>query len=95
MNYRNPALLRLAKDMPCMMCGMDDGTVVWAHANSQRYGKGTGIKCHDCFGAPMCMQCHAIYDSSGLPRAVKEENFRLCMERAWLYMWEHGLIKVA
>ncbi len=44
MNYRNPKLLKLADGAPCMMCSMQDGTVVSAHSNQLRDGKGTGIK---------------------------------------------------
>ena len=46
-NYRNPKLLKLADGAPCMMCSIQDGTVVSAHSNQLRDGKGTGIKGHD------------------------------------------------
>ena len=57
-NYRNPKLLKLADGAPCMMCSMQDGTVVSAHSNQLRDGKGTGIKGHDYRIAFLCHQCH-------------------------------------
>ena len=54
MNYRNPKLLKLADGAPCMMCSMQDGTVVSAHSNQLRDGKGTGIKGHDYRIAFLC-----------------------------------------
>ena len=62
-NYRNPKILKLAKDAPCMMCAMQDGTVVAAHSNQLRDGKGTGIKSHDYRIAFLCNQCHHMIDN--------------------------------
>ena len=44
MNYRNPKLLKLAKDAPCVLCGSNDGTVVACHSNQLRDKKGTELK---------------------------------------------------
>ena len=63
MNYRNPKLLKLAKDAPCMMCSILDGTIVAAHSNQLRDGKGTGIKAHDHRIAFLCHQCHHMIDN--------------------------------
>jgi hypothetical protein len=63
-NYRNKKLTQSAKHEACVNCGADDGTIVWAHSNNSRHGKGMGIKAHDLFGAYLCHQCHADYDSA-------------------------------
>jgi len=62
-NYRNPKLLKLADGAPCMMCSIQDGTVVSAHSNQLRDGKGTGIKGHDYRIAFLCHQCHHMIDN--------------------------------
>jgi len=63
-NYRNPKLLKLAKDAPCMNCGIMDGTIVAAHSNQLRDGKGTGIKSHDFRCSFLCSMCHARIDKA-------------------------------
>lgn len=60
--YRNKKLRDSAKHESCVSCGKNDGTIVWAHSNTQRHGKGTGIKAHDIFGCYLCHNCHADYD---------------------------------
>lgn len=62
MNYRNKKLTQSAKNERCVSCGADDSTIVWAHSNSQKHGKGMGIKAHDIFGAYLCLFCHDMYD---------------------------------
>lgn len=54
-----------AKDQSCIKCGTQDGTVVRAHycgMYQQRFGKGTGTKGHDLFGAHLCHRCHTAFD---------------------------------
>ena len=60
--YRNPKLLRAVIDAPCMHCGISDGTVVAAHSNQLRDGKGRGIKAHDYRIAALCYKCHHELD---------------------------------
>ncbi|QKQ51100.1 DUF1364 family protein [Achromobacter denitrificans] len=50
--YRNPALLALAKGMPCKIrvpgvCCGDRQTVVACHSNQSRHGKAGWLKAHD------------------------------------------------
>lgn len=63
MNYRNKKLTQSAKHESCVSCGANDGTIVWAHSNLSRHGKGMGMKAHDLFGAYLCNNCHQKYDS--------------------------------
>ena len=63
MNYRNKKLLEIVREAPCMMCSIQDGTVVAAHSNQLRDGKGTGIKSQDFRIAALCHQCHHMIDN--------------------------------
>lgn len=92
MIYRNARILQLAKESPCQCCGNDDGTVVAAHSNQQRDGKGTGIKAQDYRIAYLCMRCHAYVDSD--PKATRAEKVELWEEAhrktiGWLFMNDH------
>lgn len=74
MNYRNKRILDEAQHHACQSCGSDDDTVVAAHSNQQRHGKGMGIKAHDCFVAYLCAACHYWLDqSSGPSKALRAD----------------------
>jgi hypothetical protein len=60
--YRNPKLLKSIIEAPCMHCGISDGTVVAAHSNQLRDGKGRGLKAHDYRIAALCYTCHHELD---------------------------------
>ena len=72
MNYRDARLLRAVRDAPCMMCGIQDGTVVAAHSNQLRDGKGRSIKAHDYRIAALCFRCHGEIDQGA--KMTKEER---------------------
>jgi hypothetical protein len=104
---RNRKLLDLAKDKPCLNCGLRDGSTVAAHSNALNDGKGRSIKAHDCFHAWLCFRCHAWLDQGGgageldptglfePTREGKREMFLRAMQRTWLALWEGRLIRVA
>lgn len=47
----------------CFGCGEpNDGSVVAAHSNQQRDGKGMSMKAHDYRIAYMCFRCHSELD---------------------------------
>lgn len=71
--YRNDKLLRAVRDAPCMTCGIRDGTVVAAHSNQLRDGKGRSIKAHDYRIAALCFRCHMELDQGS--KLSKEERF--------------------
>lgn len=50
-------------------------TVVPAHSNQARHGKGRGIKAHDEFTVPACFHCHAELDQG--KRFTREEKFAM------------------
>jgi hypothetical protein len=60
--YRSDKLLRALRDSPCQQCGREDGTVVAAHSNQMRDGKGRGLKAHDYRIAALCFTCHSEID---------------------------------
>ena len=60
--YRSDKLLRALRNSPCQQCGREDGTVVAAHSNQMRDGKGRGLKAHDYRIAALCFTCHAEID---------------------------------
>jgi hypothetical protein len=55
-------LLEVVRQSPCQHCGAQDGTVVAAHSNQLRDGKGRGLKAHDYRIAALCFTCHAELD---------------------------------
>jgi hypothetical protein len=55
----------------CTASGCDDGTVVPAHSNQSRHGKGAGIKANHRFTVPGCFSCHAWIDQGPAPRQTK------------------------
>lgn len=72
MNYRNTRLTDAVRELPCQQCGIQDGTVVAAHSNQLRDGKGRGIKAHDFRIAALCYRCHADLDQGS--KMSKEER---------------------
>lgn len=96
MNYRNPKLLKLADGAPCMMCAMQDGTVVAAHSNQLRDGKGTSIKAKDFRVAFLCMRHHNMIDND--KELSREERINLWEEAhrrtiGWLFENDHLIVK--
>lgn len=77
--YRNKKLLEVIRQSPCQHCGAQDGTVVAAHSNQLRDGKGRGIKAHDYRIAALCFTCHADLDQG--TKLSREER---------LNMWEEA-----
>ena len=92
MMYRNKKLLEAVREAPCMNCGAQDGTVVAAHSNQLRDGKGRGIKAHDYRIAALCYRCHSDLDQGA--RMTKEERLNFWEEAhrktvGWLFESGH------
>jgi hypothetical protein len=90
MNWRSKKLTQSAQHEACVSCTAFE-TVVWAHSNLQRHGKGKGIKAHDLFGAYLCAFCHGWFDgSSGFtPPSVEEYEAK---PEWFMRMWERSMI---
>lgn len=86
--YRSKKLLEIVREAPCQHCGTEDGTVVAAHSNQLRDGKGRGLKAHDYRIAALCFRCHYELDQGS--RLTKEERRELWEEShrktiGWLF----------
>lgn len=95
MIFRKRSLLDLARDQACVMCGAQDGSIVWAHSNLLEHGKGKGQKAHDGMGAFLCYRCHYEYDQG--KRMSKEERRDFVLTaicRTYQRLWDQELIGV-
>lgn len=96
-NYRNRKLLDLAKDVPyCLSCGKpNDGTIVAAHSNQLRDGKGKGLKAHDHRIAYLCHSCHHEIDQGWmLNKDERRDMWEEAHRNTIGYLFIEGLIDV-
>jgi ferredoxin len=90
--YRNRKLLDILRESPCQECGRKDGTIVAAHSNQLRDGKGRGIKAHDYRVAALCYSCHMEIDQGkSLSKAERIEIWEEAHRKtiSWLFENEH------
>jgi len=93
--YRNKKLLEIARQLPCQHCGIEDGTIVAAHSNQLRDGKGRGLKASDFRIASLCFRCHAEADtSSTLTKVARIEMWEQAHRATMGELFERGLIGV-
>lgn len=91
--YRNKKLLELVRQSPCQHCGVRDGTVVAAHSNQLRDGKGRGIKAHDYRIAALCYRCHADLDQgASLSREERVNMWEEAHRKTVGWLFENDLI---
>jgi hypothetical protein len=79
-----------------MNCGTQDGTIVAAHANSSRFGKGMSHKAADWAIAFLCYRCHSELDHGN--KMNREEKLSMWLEasiKTWGWLVETGKVKVA
>lgn len=94
--YRNQKLLEAVRESPCQHCGKSDGTVVAAHSNQSRDGKGRSIKASDAAIAALCYSCHSQIDQG--PTLSRQERIDI-WENAhrktmrWLIEEKHLVVK--
>ena len=96
MTFRSPELLRLARLAPrCMACPRpNDGTVVAAHSNQGRDGKGMGTKAADYRVAFCCMRCHAEIDQGSAPQAERVAMWEAAHRATVGWLFEAGHLTV-
>lgn len=99
MNYRNPALTRLAYELDCQLQIPDvctGGVGEPCHANWQLWGKnGGGEKAPDWAIASGCRACHmAIDQGSKLPDHLREHYWMRGHVRTMNELWGRSLIGV-
>lgn len=93
--YRNKRLLEACREIPCQHCGAEDGTVVAAHSNQLRDGKGKGIKAHDYRVAALCFRCHAELDQgNALTKHQRQYLWEEAHRKTIGQLFQRDLIKV-
>lgn len=94
---RSRALLDACREIECQHCGIADGTVVAAHSNSLKHGKGRSIKASDLFVASLCFRCHGEIDQgSYLSKDERQTIWQAAHERTVkelnrLGLWPKGV----
>ncbi len=93
--YRNKKLLEVARLLPCQLCGVEDGTVVAAHSNQLRDGKGRGLKADDYRIASLCYRCHEEIDQgSKLSKVSRIEMWEQAHRATIGELFAKGFIEV-
>lgn len=98
--YRNRKLLDAAQGQECQIrilnvCTNNPHTVVAAHSNQLKHGKGGGLKAHDCFIAWACYDCHMELDQGHKLRyEQKIEYWQKGFENTILQMFLLGILEV-
>ncbi len=93
--FRNQKLLETVREFECALCGAEDGTVVAAHSNQLRDGKGKGIKAHDYRIAALCYRCHmAIDQGHRMNKQEKEAMWEQAHRTTIGFLFERGKVWV-
>jgi len=93
--YRNKKLLEIVRESPCQHCGIQDGTVVAAHSNQLRDGKGRGLKSSDARIAALCYRCHSDIDQGrSLSKDQRVEVWESAHRATIGWLFENGHIEV-
>jgi len=93
--YRNKNLLELVRQCPCQQCGIEDGTVVAAHSNQLRDGKGRGLKAHDYRIAALCFRCHSELDQgTKMSKAERVESWEEAHRGTIGWLFENGHLDI-
>ena len=93
--YRNQKLLETVREFECVLCGAEDGTVVAAHSNQLRDGKGKGIKALDYRIAALCYRCHmAIDQGHRMNKQEKEAMWEEAHRKTIGFLFERGKLWV-
>ena len=93
--YRNKRLLELVRESPCQMCGAKDGTVVAAHSNQLRDGKGKSLKAHDYRIAALCSICHHQIDQGFLfDRKERIDKWEQAHRDTIAWLFDNNHIKI-
>lgn len=85
-----PRLRNAARDESCVICGVEDGTVVLAHRNMPG-DFGRGLKGPDWFGAHLCAACHREGDSA---RRKDYQWWEVAVYRTLRRLFQQGHLEV-
>jgi hypothetical protein len=93
--YRNRKLLDILRESPCQICGRSDGTIVAAHSNQLRDGKGRGLKASDYRVAALCYGCHAEIDQgTKLSKTERVEAWEEAHRKTIGWLFESGHLDI-
>ena len=93
--YRNKKLLESVRQLPCQHCEIEDGTVVAAHSNQLRDGKGRGLKASDYRIAALCFSCHATLDQgTKLSKSERVEMWEDAHRKTIGELFEREILKL-
>ena len=95
--YRSKKLLDHMRDCPhCMNCQQpNDETIVGAHSNQLRDGKGRGLKASDYRVAALCYLCHMKLDSGReMSKAERVEMWEEAHRKTVGWLFESGRLMV-
>lgn len=93
--YRSKKLLEIVRNSPCQICGCEDETIVAAHSNQLRDGKGKGIKAHDYRIAALCYKCHMELDQGNtLTKQQKFYDWDEAHRKTIGWLFENDYLKV-
>lgn len=93
--YRNKRLLEIVRQLPCQICEIEDGTIVAAHSNQLRDGKGRGLKAHDYRIAALCYRCHMEIDQGkSLSKSARIEAWEEAHRKTIGELFEQEILKV-
>lgn len=96
--FRSPELLALARQAPhCMSCmRANDGSVVAAHSNQLRDGKGRGLKAHDYRVAFLDFRCHSEIDQgTRMSRQERIDTWEDAHRRTIGWLFDNGFLRVS
>jgi hypothetical protein len=95
LNYRSQYLLEKVRESACQHCGTQDGTVVAAHSNQLRDGKGKSIKAHDYRIAALCFKCHYNLDQGNtLTKEERREMWEEAHRKTVGWLFDNGHLTV-
>ncbi len=90
----SPALRKAAAGESCVLCGIQDGTIVLCHLplNAWGFGSGKALKCPDWLGAHLCHRCHSDVDSEKFRRDAELRGKVLAATLARLF--DNGTLQI-
>ena len=95
MMYRKKKLLQSVRVLSCQHCGIDNGTIVAAHSNQLRDGKGRGLKAHDYRIAALCFSCHSTLDQGQkLSKSERVEMWEEAHRKTLGELFEREILKL-
>lgn len=88
---RDKRILEFCRTLACQACMAEDGTVVAAHSNQAKHGKGRGIKASDQYVAALCYRCHYMIDQGRESRDIKVAIWDAAHDRTQKHLKAAGL----